>query len=834
MPMRVNLRQFKTSVLLVIVILSGLSIALRGRVPGRTYYSQSFPPNQLEVQRYKYDVECEDGLAGDICLRDKEWEIEGQAELYNDKNTVVFDSRKGSKVRASIELDADPELSPIFFIRYSTPVGVNYTLSLTVLALDESEDQLILKEASIDDYERGSGWDYLFFDLKDMGRQAGYSIVRIASFILDYETIDEPSASLMISEIGFLGSGLKTVGDGEDKDFDSAIIKLPADSLEGIRWMTVNYWLESVDAIPYSIVVKTEDGYLRCPHFVSHDESYLDVTRLDYTTHKPNIPELGLFPGEYNSVILMKNNLYGKGFHNIKVDAVELLFLTQSGRMIEKSEAFTDSFIVLLHGLTFFIPLALLVIYYLEIRGFVHLGLSERNGLPLLIYGTLVRLLLAPLTGHSYDMEVWAQVCRIYYESGSFRYVLGPQSIVLPILIIFYSPYALLRAIGFTDAFFLGKVTGIIESLFIKTPFILADLAVYFILARILRGETSDSRRWFYSMVYFLNPLAIFLSGVWGMFDAVALAFFLTGLMFYLEDKPVASSFSYALSGLTKVYGFMGLLTVFTRLLRWEKWREKIILLLSISGSLALISYLFMNKTREFTWFVVDFLRNRFGMGTETPYIGSHSLLSYLSMQGVSLDARLLNISLVVLVGVLSVYFLIKWIKTGPEPESILLYYILAFTAFYQLFYRVYEHYYLWILPVLIIYAVYRRDGFYILVSIFVSSLAYPSYYLGLFVVDTWKTWFRVNYMVDGFLLFSNISVSLIFLLLYILWGDKLSILDRPLARYSLFFNVQWYAYTVLHYFIYERIILGLVWIPASAILGLFYWRLRIMDLQNV
>jgi hypothetical protein len=831
MVMRINPKQVKKTSLVVLIVLSCLAVTLRGSLPDETYHSKRIPADQIEVQRYRYDLNCE-GADGDLCLEDSVWEINGDATISYGEDAITFETRKGSVIRATVKFDVDLKLFPIFYVRYSTPAGVNYTLSLSLTTGMGNEEHLILKEATLDEYERGSGWNYIFFDLVDMEREKGYSISRINAFVIEYEAMEETESPVLMSRIGFLRSGLKLVEGGTSDEFDSAVISLPVDSLEGIRWLTVNYWLEAVDGITYSIVVKTGDGYLKCPHFVSHEETYLDVTRLDYSKQSPSMSELDLFSGEYNSIILLKNDLYGRGFSDITVEAVELMFLKQSGRKVEMSNAFTFYFIVLLHGLTFFLPLALLFIYYLDIKGLIHLGLSGSMGFPFLIYGVLVRLLFAPFTGHSYDMDVWAQFCRIYYESGNFRYVIGPQSIILLILVLFYSPYALIRRIGFTDAFFLGKVTGIIESLFIKAPLILADVAIYFTLVRILRGKTSEPRRWFYSMVYFLSPLAIFLSGVWGMFDAVALAFFLMGLMFFIEEKPVGSSFSYALSGLTKVYGFMGLLPVLTRLLRWRKWREKTIIILSFSGSLALVSYLFMNRTREFTWFIVDFLRNRFGMGTETPYIGSHSLLSYLSLQGVSLDARLLNICLIAVVGVISLYFLARWIKSGTEVESVLLYYILIFTTFYQLFYRVYEHYYLWIVPVLILYAVYRRDAFYILISLFVSALAYPSYFLGLFVIDAWRTWFRVNYMVDGVLLFSNISMALLFLILYILVGNKLIIPDGKWAKYTLFLNAQWYSYTVLHYLVYGRIILGFVWLPVSAILGVIYLKSRTMDLQ--
>ncbi|AFL94523.1 hypothetical protein CL1_0312 [Thermococcus cleftensis] len=74
----------------------------------------------------------------------------------------------------------------------------------------------------------------------------------------------------------------------------------------------------------------------------------------------------------------------------------------------------------------------------------------------------------------------------------------------------------------------------------VKLVFIAADTAVAFLIYLLLR-ETSERKAVLGSAVYYLNPIVIHVSAVYGMFDALALAPFLLSL--YLGNRKNASAF---------------------------------------------------------------------------------------------------------------------------------------------------------------------------------------------------------------------------------------------------------------------------------------------------
>src|SRR5438105_3074431 len=88
-----------------------------------------------------------------------------------------------------------------------------------------------------------------------------------------------------------------------------------------------------------------------------------------------------------------------------------------------------------------------------------------------ILSGLGVRLALAPVTGHAYDMGIFAFTQRIYFENG----IVGLKTLpVLPLnyfaQLPFYALYAFLELLGLHDSQLLFHTSFMIESVFLKAP----------------------------------------------------------------------------------------------------------------------------------------------------------------------------------------------------------------------------------------------------------------------------------------------------------------------------------------------------------------------------
>jgi hypothetical protein len=654
-------------------------------------------------------------------------------------------------------------------------------------------------------------------------------LTTITSFNLEFKALTEPhNKAISLSRLGFLRSGLNQLDTKKDSgsSFDAAIIKFTIPYPQNLKWATLSYRLIAPRETPYTLLLKTEtDGYVKSPEFLGNKEPILDIHRLDHTRFRPDIPELGLFVGEYGSIILMKKGLNDVGFKELEIEGIELMYHDRSGNRIDHELWLSHLFIEILFISTLIVPMILISLLILNHRNILNqpVNLSLLYSIALL-YGTVMRLVFSPFTGHNYDMEVWRQLCRIFFESGKLRLELAPQSLMSLISLLFYSPYALLSYIGFEDIYYLHHFSGVVESIFIKTPLILADLGMYYLIGRVIDENLNQRRGEFYGLIYYLSPLSLFLSGVWGMFDTIALVFFLLGLFYLYRDRnEIISTFSFLISGMTKMFGFLALIFVLVQSKR-VKISKKRFYPLSIIGIFVCLIYLSLNGLESLPWFITDFLRNRLGMGANPSFISSNSILSYLSLHGFKFSPLVLNLCLTSIICLISIHFLNKWLKVEFSLKSGVRYYLLVFIAFYLLFFRVYEHYYLWIIPLLIIYSAINDDDFYLLTSVAVSVLSYPIYQLGYFLVGEHYHWLLVNLPIDAVLLNSTITSVLLLILVYLFMGCRYDFLKDMEFKLMLILNVMWFSYTLSYFFIYDKLYLDHLWFVVTLSLIFLQW----------
>lgn len=169
-----------------------------------------------------------------------------------------------------------------------------------------------------------------------------------------------------------------------------------------------------------------------------------------------------------------------------------------------------------------------------------------------LISGLAIRLGLAPLTGHPGDLALFVTPQRLFYQTGFIDLKYYPTlPFVYYVQLLFYAPYQLLRLVGMPDFQYYYHTTLMIEGVFLKLPSILCDLGIFMLLL----GYT---RKLIPATLFFLNPLPICLSAVWGTYDSMMLFPLILGLyLFATHDNRTISTLTLVFSGLLKLFGFV-------------------------------------------------------------------------------------------------------------------------------------------------------------------------------------------------------------------------------------------------------------------------------------
>ncbi len=228
----------------------------------------------------------------------------------------------------------------------------------------------------------------------------------------------------------------------------------------------------------------------------------------------------------------------------------------------------------------FFVTLAILLLRNKPLR--------SRNALFLvLVVGVSIRLIAAPFYS-SNDTENFAAVSSIYYSVGA----LASEWVSLPGYVymqtINYLPYALLRQVGLGDFEYLAQSIFIIESLVVKIPAILADLGISYFLYKIAKRTYPDKATTIVGL-YLLNPLTVYVSGVYGQFDGIFSLLVLLTLYYTVARNDIKKGgILLGSSSLVLPVGVAAFFPYAFELSRRRKWRE-ISLFFGISiGTLAL------------------------------------------------------------------------------------------------------------------------------------------------------------------------------------------------------------------------------------------------------
>ena len=460
-----------------------------------------------------------------------------------------------------------------------------------------------------------------------------------------------------------------------------------------------------------------------------------------------------------------------------------------------------------------------------------------------IVYGVLIRFILAPATGHPVDMETWTDPIRLFYGSGVVDVRLYPLPFTYYPVLASYSPYALLQVLGFHDISFLSHQVGMVESVFIKFPFIFSDIFSFYFLYKILGRLNADdrSKRLAYALLYFLSPIVILSSSAWPLADGIAVALFLAGIYYaLLEEKPVIGSIFFALSGFTKIFGFLGFVPLAVDLVRKHKF-SKLLIIIGVFLFIAFLLYLPLinfSGIGGVSTFFTQFLKGRAGFGSS--FGASDTYLSYLSFIGFPIDASFQTYLLGALFASVTIYYIFKVRKLNLATKKsqfldlTFLYFALFFFIFYLTFYKVYQYYYLLVIPFLIIYAYSKRESGSAYAAVILSLVSAPIFLLGPLVSGTDYYWIPLNIPADTQILAVIPSTVVAFALLGILnLKGPLRILKTDLGFIVSSGIATWFTFGFAYYGYYNFPFLGIIWYFISLILILmsaafFYLRRKI------
>ncbi|MDW8041345.1 MAG: hypothetical protein RMJ75_00885 [Nitrososphaerota archaeon] len=171
-----------------------------------------------------------------------------------------------------------------------------------------------------------------------------------------------------------------------------------------------------------------------------------------------------------------------------------------------------------------------------------------------LITGFFIRAALAPFTGHPWDVYVWLRTAELF-TNGYWNVYTVSEVPQFPWGFYSYPPMWLLFLVS--SYVVVGGDSAPVNYAVaaFKTPIIAADVLVALWIYRLSRViGLDDQKGQKLAAFYALNPVAVFISGVWGMFDPLATLFALVALELLLRGHYTSSGAFLGIGVATKLF----------------------------------------------------------------------------------------------------------------------------------------------------------------------------------------------------------------------------------------------------------------------------------------
>lgn len=173
-----------------------------------------------------------------------------------------------------------------------------------------------------------------------------------------------------------------------------------------------------------------------------------------------------------------------------------------------------------------------------------------------LVLGLSIRLVVAPISGDmNHDVHIWIETGKGLYSgvnpyTFSFFFNSSAED-----NIGYMSPWPMLNYLSYwlSTSLFPGNIYALVAM--IKLPIIIADLAIGIVVYRFILGRTenlSNARRGL--SLWLFNPLVIFVSSIYGMFDSLPALFTLLSICYFVENRYDLSAIYLAIGIAFKTY----------------------------------------------------------------------------------------------------------------------------------------------------------------------------------------------------------------------------------------------------------------------------------------
>ena len=732
--------------ILLIIFSSTMTLMLRGRLTSETYRTIQGVEDIEKVDAYNIkQINPKTGFLEDFTENNlSNWQFYSQnGSLFLKEDSLVIQSsftlKETNEVAIAYEqISVDLNEYPTFSIRLKAPQTVYYHIRFSGLNLAGDDVEVWWESSPLDD-RRGTGdWENITINLKLFSDLAApleqITVIDEIQIIIDdsMEFDDVGNVSLYVDYFSFSQApcSIESVDLSESGLFNALKIKLSDSALLGKPWnsqrIIIYYEIESNGKIPYSIYVFNKGlnifSFSKGPIFASTEEVSFDQYEIATFVSNRNQPEgvISYFLYEeledgFTLLFISEDLLSNSGFNSIDVESIEISYAIDGLKeSVSIEETYAFLILILYFLLLGVLPIMLIVFIYKHIKS-GSWDFSYIFVFIILVSGLLISSLLSLFTGHSYDMEIWTYHARSYYESGLVTLESWPtMPLFYYLLLVSYSFYALIQSVfGINDPVFFVHPSRMLESLFIKSSFLIFGVISFIFIFKILksyRRANKETDSIFGACLYFFGFLNFFVSAVWGMYDGIAVAFLLIGVYYGLvRENYLLGILAFSLSGLTKPFGFIGFIPLIVEIVR-KKQRNMLVACISIPIALSFLLYLPILLSRGFSGILYIF--QRFIKGTTGLGIGNDisTVVGYQGIIGSDLTQLLYPYLTIFLMGILLFkYILNSRSKEFDTSKESIKFMALSFIIFYLTGLRVYPQHYLWIIPFFILYSIFTK-----------------------------------------------------------------------------------------------------------------------------
>lgn len=339
--------------------------------------------------------------------------------------------------------------------------------------------------------------------------------------------------------------------------------------------------------------------------------------------------------------------------------------------------------------------------------------MQRRTFFALMVFGLVLRAVLAPLAGHPFDNYVYYQTGqailagRDFYGLTDYSYPpmwAGFLTVITaaygPLAAYFGAhpmPVAQAQVILGTTLPLRGLVDWVFEGL-AKIPLVVFDTLLAALLYRIVavRFRKPEAAR-VVAVLFYLNPVVLWISAVWGTIDVLPTYFALLGSLLFLDRRGYASGVAFGVAIAFKYYPLIILLAL---ILGLRERRERRVAKETVAAAFVVlvavsIPFLILDPGS----YVGGILSPAGGV-----FVGNLSIWTLLSNVGVEdVPAWIASLDILLVVGVIAV---LSWVAGGaPGAQRDPLFWIdlslMALLVFYALFRIVNDQYVFWIIPFL-------------------------------------------------------------------------------------------------------------------------------------